>query len=152
MTSQGKTFRGVTLSELREVALYIVAQLGKFKVWLLNGEMGSGKTTLIKEIGHRLGVVDAMNSPTYAIINEYETAAKSSVFHFDFYRIKHEGEAYDLGVEEYFYSGFPCFIEWPERIPSLIPPRFAAVDIQIEENTRRTIVISFHDGKEENGV
>ena len=72
------------------------------------------------------------------------------VFHFDFYRIKNEAEAYDIGTDEYFYSGSPCFVEWPEKIPSLIPPLHANVSIQVENNTRRTIVISFHDGEEEN--
>ena len=114
--------------------------------------MGAGKTTLIKEICKAAGVVDAMSSPTFSIVNEYEAQGHNRLFHFDFYRIKHEAEAYDIGADEYFYSGYPCFAEWPEKIPSLIPPRYAEVDIELEGELYRNIVISFHDGKEENRV
>lgn len=152
MTIEGNVCRGVALSGLQEIARRVVGQLGSYKVWLFHGEMGSGKTTLIKEICKTAGVVDAMSSPTFAIINEYETSGHTSLFHFDFYRIRHEAEAYDIGVDEYFYSGYPCFIEWPEKIPSLIPPRYADVAIQVEDESHRNIVISFHDGKEENRV
>lgn len=152
MINEGLAFRSVALSDLREIARQVVEQLGKFQVWLFYGEMGSGKTTLIQEICKAVGVGDSMSSPTFPIVNEYETADHVNVFHFDFYRIKNEAEAYDIGTDEYFYSGSPCFIEWPEKIPSLIPSRHAEVAIQVENKTRRTIVISFHDGKEENRV
>lgn len=152
MIKEGNSFRAVGLSDLRDIARGIAGQLEECTVWLFYGEMGSGKTTLIKEICKAAGVVDTMSSPTYAIINEYETLDQTKVFHFDFYRIKHEAEAYDIGVEEYFYSGCPCFIEWPEKIPSLIPSQYAEVAIQVEDKTLRNIVISFHDGKEENRV
>jgi tRNA threonylcarbamoyladenosine biosynthesis protein TsaE len=150
MIREGKVFRSVGVSEMKEIARYIVQELGRFQVWLFYGELGSGKTTLIKEIGKVLGVSDTMSSPTFSIINEYEAKGHEKIFHFDFYRIKNEAEAYDIGTDEYFYSGLPCFIEWPEKIPSLIPPLFANVFIQVENNTQRTIVISFHDGEEEN--
>jgi tRNA threonylcarbamoyladenosine biosynthesis protein TsaE len=150
MIREGKVFRSVGVSDMKEIAQYIVQELSRFQVWLFYGELGSGKTTLIKEIGKVLGVSDTMSSPTFSIINEYETGGNQKVFHFDFYRIKNEAEAYDIGTDEYFYSGSPCFVEWPEKIPSLIPPFFANVFIQVENNTQRTIVISFHDGKEEN--
>lgn len=152
MNTEGMVFRAVGLSDLKEVAQQVVIQLGKFQVWLFYGEMGSGKTSLIKEVGRVLGVVDMMSSPTFPIVNEYETADHVNVFHFDFYRIKNETEAYDIGTDEYFYSGSPCFVEWPEKIPSLIPLRHAEVAIQVENNAQRTIVISFHDGEEENRV
>jgi len=152
MISEGMAFRSVALSDLKEIARQVVEQLGKFKVWLFYGEMGSGKTTLIKEICKAVGVVDTMSSPTFSIVNEYETADRIKVFHFDFYRIKNEAEAYNIGTDEYFYSGSPCFMEWPENIPSLIPPQHAEVAIQVENRALRTIVISFHDGKEENRV
>lgn len=150
MIREGKVFHSVVATDLKEIAQYISKELRKFHVWLFYGEMGSGKTTLIKEIGLVLGVSDAMSSPTFSIVNEYETAEHQKVFHFDFYRIKNEAEAYDIGTDEYFYSGSPCFVEWPERIPSLIPPLHADVAIQVDNDTRRTIVISFHDGEEEN--
>jgi tRNA threonylcarbamoyladenosine biosynthesis protein TsaE len=152
MINEGMAFRSVGLSDLKEIAKQVVGQLGKFQVWLFYGEMGSGKTTLIKEIGKAVGVKDSMSSPTFPIVNEYETDDHLNVFHFDFYRIKNEAEAYDIGTDEYFYSGSPCFIEWPEKIPSLIPQQHAEVVIQVENKTQRTIVISFHDGKEENRV
>jgi len=151
MINEGLAFRSVTLSDLRAIAQRIVEELAEFKVWLFYGEMGSGKTTLIKEICREAGVADVMSSPTFSIVNEYETA-KGQAFHFDFYRIKNEAEAYDIGTDEYFYSGSPCFVEWPEKIPSLIPPKHASIDLQVENNTKRTIVISFHDGKEENRI
>ncbi len=150
MIREGEVFRSVVVSDMNEIARYIAQELNRFQVWLFYGEMGSGKTTLIKEIGKVLGVSDAMSSPTFSIINEYETAGNQKVFHFDFYRIKNEAEAYDIGTDEYFYSGSPCFVEWPEKIPSLIPSLHANVAIQVDNNTQRTIVISFHDGEEEN--
>jgi tRNA threonylcarbamoyladenosine biosynthesis protein TsaE len=91
-----------------------------------------------------------MSSPTFSIVNEYEGHLFENIYHFDFYRIEKEIEAKDIGVDEYFYSGYPCFIEWPEKIPSLIPLQHAEVTIQVESNTTRTIAIAIHDGKKEN--
>ncbi|MBL0742911.1 tRNA (adenosine(37)-N6)-threonylcarbamoyltransferase complex ATPase subunit type 1 TsaE [Chryseolinea sp. Jin1] len=145
-------FRSVTQSDLADVAKEVVKRLNTIPVWLFHGEMGSGKTTFIKAICRAAGVEEAMSSPTFSIVNEYETREHSKIYHFDFYRIKHEAEAYDIGTEEYFYSGYPCFIEWPEKIPSLIPGRRAKVSIQVENNTERTIVISVHEREEENRV
>lgn len=145
-------FRSVGLPELDVVAREIARKSREIRVWLFFGDLGAGKTTLIKAVGKELGISDTMSSPTFSIVNEYETAQKGTIYHFDFYRIKNESEAYDIGVDEYFYSGNPCFVEWPEKIPSLIPDRYGKVKIQTENNTHRTIVISFHDGKEENGI
>ena len=150
MIREGRVFRSVVVSDLKEIAQYISRELAGFNIWLFYGEMGSGKTTLIKEIGKEIGVVDSMSSPTFSIVNEYETPDHLKIYHFDFYRIKNEAEAYNIGTDEYFYSGSPCFVEWPDKIPSLIPPLYANVNIQVENSTRRTIVISFHDGEEEN--
>lgn len=152
MINEGMAFRSVELSDLKEIARQIRGQLKKFQVWLFYGEMGSGKTTLIKEICKAAGVMDSMSSPTFSIVNEYETGDHQLIYHFDFYRIKNEVEAYDIGADEYLYSGSPCFIEWPDKIPSLIPLVHAEVAIHVEQNTLRTIVLSFHDGKEENRV
>lgn len=148
----GSVFRDATISDLPEIAHWVMEQMNDYKIWLFKGEMGSGKTTLVKAIGNVANVKDIMSSPTFAIVNEYERENGVRFFHFDFYRIKDEIEAYDIGVDEYFYSGYPCFIEWPEKIPSLIPPCYAEVNLQVQDKTRRTIVISFHDGKEENRV
>lgn len=150
ITRQDVVFTSVTLDGLGEVAQDIVNKLEAFKVWLFRGEMGSGKTTLIKKVGKICGVTAVMSSPTFSIVNEYEGALFEHIYHFDFYRIEKEIEAKDIGVEEYFYSGYPCFIEWPEKIPSLIPLPHAEVTIQVESNTKRTISIAVHDGKKEN--
>lgn len=150
ITRKDRVFTSVALENLEEVANEIVSLLKVCKVWLFQGEMGSGKTTLIKKVGQASGVVEPITSPTFSIVNEYGGGVFEKIYHFDFYRIQKEIEAIDIGVEEYFYSGYPCLIEWPEKIPSLIPLQHAEVTIQIETNTRRTIAIAVHDGKKEN--
>ena len=152
MTREDGVFRSVTLSDLESLAQEIVGKLNAVTVWLFRGEMGSGKTTLIKMMCKVLGVEEAMSSPTFSIINEYQTIDKKKIYHFDFYRIKDEVEAIDIGTEEYFYSGYPCFIEWPEKIPSLIPLQYAEVNIQVETDTKRIIAFAVHDGKKENRI
>jgi tRNA threonylcarbamoyladenosine biosynthesis protein TsaE len=152
MTRRDGAFRDVALTDLPEVAQFVKPHLEAFKVWLFYGEMGSGKTTLIKEICRSIGISGGMSSPTFALVNEYGGTSGEKVFHFDFYRLKTEIEAYDIGVDEYVYSGYPCFVEWPEKIPSLIPAQHASVSIEVEDMRHRTIVISFDDGKEENRV
>ena len=152
MTRQEGVFKAVTLSDLKSVAKEIASRTTDIPVWLFRGDMGSGKTTLIKEVCQALGVTETMSSPTFAIVNEYHTNTKDQLYHFDFYRIKNETEASEIGTEDYFYSGHRCFIEWPEKIPSLIPAVHAEVSIEIENNTQRTIAIALHDGKKENGL
>lgn len=105
------------------------------RVFLFEGPMGAGKTTFIKFICEELGVDDTASSPTYSIVNEYNSPL-GQVFHFDFFRIKSEIEAYDLGFEEYAYSGNYCFIEWPERIESLWPRNYIKVIMETDENLR----------------
>ena len=152
MTREDGVFRSVTVSDLESLAQEIVGKLNTVTVCLFRGEMGSGKTTLIKMVCKVLGVEEAMSSPTFSIINEYQTIDKKKIYHFDFYRIKDEVEAIDIGTEEYFYSGYPCFIEWPEKIPSLIPLQYAEVNIQVETDTKRIIAFAVHDGKKENRI
>jgi tRNA threonylcarbamoyladenosine biosynthesis protein TsaE len=152
MIDEGSVFQSVTLVDLTSIARYIAERINACKVWLFHGEMGSGKTTLIKEICRIKGVTEVMSSPTFSIVNEYPSPESGKIYHFDFYRIKNELEAIDIGTEEYFYSGYPCLIEWPEKIPSLIPASFAEVTIQVETNTKRTIAIAVHDGKKENRI
>jgi tRNA threonylcarbamoyladenosine biosynthesis protein TsaE len=146
-----ETFEHVTLEGLHLLAKELLQVDSDKKVWLFFGDMGAGKTTLIKAICAALNVEELVNSPTFSIINEYQAAA-GKVFHFDFYRIKNEAEAHEIGTEEYFYSGDYCFIEWPEKIPSLIPSAHVNISIQTEDNEHRTIAISIHDGEEENRV
>jgi tRNA threonylcarbamoyladenosine biosynthesis protein TsaE len=148
----GEEYRSVSLPDLPMIAEQCLERAVETKVWLFRGEMGAGKTTFIKAICNALGVLDAMSSPTFSIVNEYATQQAGRIFHFDFFRIKNEAEAYDIGTEEYFYSGNFCFVEWPEKIPSLIPLQFAEIEITLENDTLRTIALSVHDGKEKNRI
>jgi tRNA threonylcarbamoyladenosine biosynthesis protein TsaE len=145
-------FHEASQTDLPEISKALLKNAGDKRIWLFHGEMGSGKTTLIKALGQVLGVEDQMSSPTFSIINEYKTRNNGRIFHFDFYRIKNEAEAYDIGTEEYFYSGDYCFIEWPEKIPNLIPDQRAEVTITPENQTSRTLALSVHDGKEKNRI
>ena len=111
------------------------------KVFAFYGKMGAGKTTFIKAICEEMGVDDVITSPTFAIVNEYETSEEDTIYHFDFYRIKKIEEVYDMGYEEYFYSGNLCFIEWPELIEDLLPEDATKVTIKEAEDGSR--VISF---------
>ena len=117
-----------TLDELELVAQKVIEQQPS-KVILFHGEMGVGKTTLIKQLCKTLGVSSATSSPTFSLVNEYETIDNQVVYHFDFYRLKNEMEALDMGADDYFYSGNWCFIEWAEKIPSLIPDEHAVITI-----------------------
>jgi tRNA threonylcarbamoyladenosine biosynthesis protein TsaE len=145
-------FHDVEHHELPSVAKDFLTAAGHCPVWLFFGEMGSGKTTFIKSLCGLLGVIDSPASPTFSIINEYKTVNNKFIYHFDFYRIKNEAEAYDIGSEEYFYSGNLCLIEWPERILSLIPAERAEISITVENQNLRTIALSVHDGKEKKRI
>ena len=128
--------------ELPEVADALLDALNGRTVVALRGEMGAGKTTLIRAVADALGVEDQVTSPTFALVNQYEGANGERLFHFDFYRIDDEREAFDLGYEEYFYSGDLCFVEWPEKIESLLPEEVVEVCIRVDSPTERTFVIA----------
>lgn len=138
----------VDLDGLDALAKTLIAFAGDVRIWLIFGEMGAGKTTLIKALCGVLGVEDTVSSPSFSIVNEYPLG-EASVYHFDFYRIRNEQEAFEIGTEEYFYSGAYCFVEWPEKIPSLIPSSYVALKIAGGNYNERTIAISIHDGEEE---
>jgi len=118
------------LDNIREAAREFIDNIGENTVFAFYGKMGAGKTTFVKAICEELGVNDVITSPTFAIVNEYE-APQKTIYHFDFYRIKKLEEVYDMGYEEYFYSGALCFIEWPELIEEVLPED--AVKVTIEE-------------------
>jgi tRNA threonylcarbamoyladenosine biosynthesis protein TsaE len=141
---KGPIFSHVGLSDLSAVAQDFVNQMDDYRVWLCRGEMGAGKTTLIKTICSELGVADVMSSPTFSIINEYRTTQDEVIYHFDFYRIRSEAEALDIGTDEYLYSGNICFIEWPEKIQGILPSTFGEIRITHVDKEHRTIAISFH--------
>lgn len=109
-------------------------------VFAFYGKMGAGKTTFVKALCEELGVEDAVSSPTFAIVNEYEAANGCPIYHFDFYRIKKLSEAYDMGCDEYFYSGNPCFIEWPELIEEILPEETIKVSIEEQADGTRLLV------------
>jgi tRNA threonylcarbamoyladenosine biosynthesis protein TsaE len=115
------TFRINGLEEYPQAAKWFTGFLQKGNIFAFYGKMGSGKTTFIKSLCEELGVEDTINSPTFAIVNEYEDREANTIFHFDFYRIKSLAEVYNMGYEEYFYSNAHCFIEWPELIEELLP-------------------------------
>lgn len=134
------------LEELASISTEILKFANGLKFWVFDGDMGAGKTTLIKEICNQLGVVDVISSPTYSIVNEYQNESGEKLYHFDFYRIDDEEEAMDIGVEEYFDSGNYCFVEWPSKIPSLLPEsRFLNLKISLGNNEERHIELTRHD-------
>lgn len=125
-----KQFKINNVEALSEVSDYLISIRNEADVVAFYGSMGAGKTTLIKNLCHRMGVTDEVNSPTFAIVNEYITEEGESVYHFDFYRIKKLEEAYDIGFENYFDSGNLCLIEWPEMIEPLMPEKYIRVEIR----------------------
>ena len=130
-----------SLHQLEEVAQKILDEKPN-KVILFHGEMGVGKTTLIKQLCRNLGVTDATSSPTFSLVNEYETTANQLVYHFDFYRLNKETEALDMGIDDYLYSGNWCFIEWAEKIPNLIPESHSVITISLLEDGSRSLELS----------
>ncbi len=127
------------LNELPKVAKELINFAGKTKIWLFEGPMAAGKTTLIKAICKELGVAANVSSPTYSLVNEYITEKKQTIYHFDFYRLKTELEALDYGIDEYFDSNNLCLCEWPSKIPSLLPIEYILVNLQIEADSSRQI-------------
>lgn len=129
-----------SLSTIRETAREFVANMGKSTVFAFYGKMGAGKTTFIKAICEELGVDDVITSPTFAIVNEYQASVTGGpIYHFDFYRIKKLEEVYDMGYEDYFYGGAPCFLEWPELIEEILPGDAVKVTITEQEDGTRTV-------------
>ncbi len=126
-----------SIDQLEEVAQQIIAQ-NPNKVILFHGEMGVGKTTLIKQLCTSLGVQGTTSSPTFSLVNEYEASQNQLIYHFDFYRVNKEEEALDMGVDEYLYSGHWCFIEWAEKIENLIPETHSVIHIvALQDGTRK---------------
>ena len=129
------------IENIREAARKFVEEMGERKVFAFYGKMGAGKTTFIKALCEELGVEDVITSPTFAIINEYGTPDGQSIYHFDFYRIKKIEEVYDMGYEDYFYSGALCLIEWPELIEDLLPEDAVRVTINVLSDGKRELNI-----------
>ena len=130
-----------TLDTLDHAAQQLLASAPE-KVILFNGVMGAGKTTFIKALCRALGVGDPTASPTFSLVNEYHGRDGAKIFHFDVYRLKSESEAFDFGMDEYLDSGHWCFIEWAEKIPSLLPDRYSVVDLKVLEDGKRKVTLS----------
>lgn len=129
-----------SLDTIHEAAKQFIAAMGDNTVFAFYGKMGAGKTTFIKAVCEELGVTDVINSPTFAIINEYRSDSTGElIYHFDFYRINKVEEAFDFGYEDYFYSGALCFIEWPELVEELLPTNAVKVTIEEQEDKSRLI-------------
>lgn len=131
-----------SLDHIHEAAREFIAAMGDNTVFALYGKMGAGKTTFVKALCQELGVEDVVTSPTFAVINEYRSdIAGELIYHFDFYRIKKLEEVYDMGYEDYFYSGALCFIEWPELVEELLPGNTVKVTIEEQEDGSRKLTM-----------
>ena len=128
-----------SLDHIHEAAREFIAAMGDNTVFAMYGKMGAGKTTFTEAVCECLGVEDVINSPTFAIVNEYRSDSGELIYHFDFYRIKKLEEVYDMGYEDYFYSGALCFIEWPELVEELLPGNTVKVTIEENEDGSRTV-------------
>ena len=129
-----------SLLQINEIADKIIA-LDLHKIVLFNGQMGAGKTTIIKQLCKNMGVIDVVSSPTFGLVNEYQTIDNQTIYHFDCYRIKSEIEALDMGIDEYLYSGNYCFIEWSEKIYNLIPEQHSIITIDEIDSQKRSLKI-----------
>lgn len=129
------------LDQIQEAARQIIAEAGEEKIWVFQGQMGAGKTTLVKALAKEMGVKDQVSSPTFGIVNEYGSAAGAKIYHFDFYRLEDPTEALDIGIEEYFYGGDYCWIEWAEKIAQFLPDSFLLIRINPDLEINRTITL-----------
>ncbi len=137
MRNKEMEIRILDIEHIREAAREFINQMGEARLFAFYGKMGAGKTTFVKAVCEELGVKDVITSPTFAIVNEY--TASTTIYHFDFYRIKRLEEVYDMGYEDYFYSGALCFIEWPELIEDILPDDTVRVNIVEQEDGSRLV-------------
>ncbi|SDA82457.1 tRNA threonylcarbamoyladenosine biosynthesis protein TsaE [Algoriphagus alkaliphilus] len=129
------------LDQIQDAARQIIAFAGSEKIWVFQGQMGAGKTTMIKALSKEMGVHDQVSSPTFGIVNEYDASSGIKIYHFDFYRLDDPTEALDIGIEEYFYSGDYCWIEWAEKIAQFLPNEFLLIRIISDSVLDRTITL-----------
>ena len=135
---------GAGLSGLEQTAAQLLEQAREYPVWLFDGSMGAGKTTLIKAVCRQLGVTDNVTSPTFSLVNEYRSAA-GPVYHCDFYRVEDVEEALQAGVTEFFYSGHFCFIEWPAVVRPILPGKYVIITIEVGSGEDRNYNLTFYD-------
>lgn len=137
-----KTINLTSLDLLSEASKQFIQLIGDHKIFAFQGEMGAGKTTFIKAICQQLGVIENITSPTFAIVNEYIASNDTPIYHFDCYRLKNIEEAFNIGAEDYFYSGNLCFIEWPEKIEDILPSNTVVVKIKVKPDKSREIILN----------
>jgi tRNA threonylcarbamoyladenosine biosynthesis protein TsaE len=130
------------IRDLGQISNQVIKAACGRQIWIFEGEMGAGKTTLIKAICKEMGIIGHIQSPTFSIVNEYLSSAGQTIYHFDFYRLKNETEALDFGIEEYFDSGNICMLEWAEKIESLLPDKCFKIKISLTNDLRRNIEFS----------
>ena len=132
------------MQELPEVAKKIISYGKKYSIWVLKGDLGTGKTTFIQEVARQMNVIDNISSPSYALINEYLTPTRETIYHFDLFRVKSISEVLDIGFDEYLDSGFQIFIEWPEIAETLLPEKYLEISIFNPEKELRVFNINKH--------
>jgi len=137
-----REYKSDSVEDLNEIVKKLILDFSDKRVILFYGEMGVGKTTLIKVLCEQLGVEEPTNSPTFSIVNEYLSNTNKTIFHFDFYRIEKEEEVFDMGYEDYFYNDSYCFVEWPEKIPNLLPNDAVKVKIILDDENNRIISVA----------
>lgn len=128
-------------TEIEQAAKFLLSNIQSQKILLFYGEMGAGKTTFVKAFCAALGVEDTVSSPTFSIVNEYHYSG-GKIFHFDCYRLKNQYEALDIGFEEYLYSGNYCLVEWPEKIPDLLPENYLEISLQVQPDQQRKLTVT----------
>lgn len=143
MAQDDKVYHVHSLNDLPDAASWLLQQAGSHRLLAFHGEMGAGKTTLIQAICRHLGVAGEVTSPTFALVNEYSSAAGEPVYHFDFYRIDDPHEALDFGLDEYLYSGSYCLMEWPEKVNDLLPDDVLWLFINEQDDGSREFVLRF---------
>ena len=129
------------MDSIDQVAQKVIQEAGDETIWVLKGQMGAGKTTMVKALARAFGVTDAVSSPTFGIVNEYSTRVGDSIFHFDFYRLEDPMDALEIGIEEYFYSGKICWLEWADRVAQFLPDSFFLITIEPETEYRRKVTL-----------
>lgn len=134
-----KTIQYESLLQIDEVAKEVINYCEGEHIWVFKGEMGAGKTTLIKAISRCLGIEETVSSPTFSIVNEYRNSKNEIFYHFDFYRVEDSKDVLEIGIDEYLYSGNLCWLEWAEKIAEYLPLDFALISIKVDENGSRTI-------------
>jgi tRNA threonylcarbamoyladenosine biosynthesis protein TsaE len=136
------TLTAQSVNELKAISESIISEAGSERIFAFEGKMGAGKTTLIKAFCENLGVEDIVSSPTFSLVNVYSDREGNDIYHFDFYRIKKLEEVFDIGYEEYFFSGYYCLIEWPEMVKQIMPNSYVLVSIEVDEDENRQISIT----------